>query len=309
MSDSDNDGATPSGGLRSWLRLKRRGSKREEALRDALEEIIEEAEAENEGGPDDEPITAGERGLLRNIIRLRDVPASDIMIPRADITAVPEDIGYEDLLREFSAHGHSRLPVYRESLDDVIGFIHIKDLLTARTGGAGVEHPPFDLKANLRQILFVAPSMRVLDLLLQMRLSRQHLALVVDEFGGIDGLITIEDLVEQIVGEIEDEHDIAVGPKLIPRPDGTLTADGRATIEEFEQRVGPVLTAEEREADIDTIGGLVVHLADRVPSRGELIVHPSGITFEVRDADPRRVKRVRVRDLPAPLSDKDKEQA
>ena len=308
MSDFDNDGAAPPGGLRSWLRLKRRGRKREEALRDALEEIIEEAEAEGEGGPDDEPITAGERGLLRNIIRLRDVPASDVMVPRADITAVPEDIGYEELLREFSAHGHSRLPVYRESLDDVNGFVHIKDLLTAR-GGSGLDLPAFDLKASLRQILFVAPSMRVLDLLLQMRLSRQHLALVVDEFGGIDGLITIEDLVEQIVGEIEDEHDIAVGPKLIPRPDGTLTADGRATIEEFEQRVGPVLTAEEREADIDTIGGLVVHLADRVPSRGELIVHPSGITFEVRDADPRRVKRVRVRDLPAPLSDKDKEQA
>jgi magnesium and cobalt transporter len=308
MSDFDNDGAAPPGGLRSWLRLKRRGRKREEALRDALEEIIEEAEAEGEGGPDDEPITAGERGLLRNIIRLRDVPASDVMVPRADITAVPEDIGYEELLREFSAHGHSRLPVYRESLDDVNGFVHIKDLLTAR-GGSGPDLPAFDLKASLRQILFVAPSMRVLDLLLQMRLSRQHLALVVDEFGGIDGLITIEDLVEQIVGEIEDEHDIAVGPKLIPRPDGTLTADGRATIEEFEQQVGPVLTAEEREADIDTIGGLVVHLADRVPSRGELIVHPSGITFEVRDADPRRVKRVRVRDLPAPPSDKDKEQA
>jgi magnesium and cobalt transporter len=308
MSDFDNDGAAAPGGLRSWLRLKRRGRKREEALRDALEEIIEEAEAESEGGPDDEPITAGERGLLRNIIRLRDVPASDVMVPRADITAVPEDIGYEELLREFSAHGHSRLPVYRESLDDVNGFVHIKDLLTAR-GGSGPDLPPFDLKASLRQILFVAPSMRVLDLLLQMRLSRQHLALVVDEFGGIDGLITIEDLVEQIVGEIEDEHDIAVGPKLIPRPDGTLTADGRATIEEFEQRVGPVLTPEERAADIDTIGGLVVHLADRVPSRGELIVHPSGITFEVRDADPRRVKRVRVRDLPAPPSDKDKEQA
>jgi CBS domain containing-hemolysin-like protein len=309
MTDTDNDGALPSGGWRSWLRLKRRGRNREEALRDVLEEIIEEAEAESDGGHDDEPIAASERGLLRNIIRLRDVSASDVMIPRADITAVTEDIGYEDLLREFSAHGHSRLPVYRESLDDVIGFIHIKDLLTARTGGPGVEHPPFDLKANLRQILFVAPSMRVLDLLLQMRLSRQHLVLVVDEFGGIDGLITIEDLVEQIVGEIEDEHDIAVGPKLIPRPDGTVTADGRATIEELEQQVGPILTPEEREADIDTVGGLVVHLADRVPSRGELIAHPSGITFEVRDADPRRVKRVRVRNLPAPPPDKEKEQA
>ena len=302
MSDSDGEGSTPSARLRNWLKLKRRGRKRDESLRDALEEIIEEVEAEGESLEDDEPITAGERGLLRNILRLRDLSASDAMVPRADIHAVPEDIGQDALLAEFSAHGHSRLPVYRESLDDIIGFVHIKDLLTSRSGGLA-----FDLKASLRQVLFVAPSMRVLDLLLQMRLSRQHLALVVDEFGGIDGLITIEDLVEQIVGEIEDEHDIATGPKLIPRPDGTLTADGRATIEEFEQQVGPVLTPEERAADIDTVGGLVVHLADRVPSRGELILHPSGLTFEVRDADPRRVKRVRVRNLPTQSPDKDKE--
>jgi len=135
--------------------------------------------------------------------------------------------------------------------------------------------------------------------LLQMRLSRQHLALVVDEFGGIDGLITIEDLVEQIVGEIEDEHDIAEGPKLIPRPDGTLMADARATIREFEERVGPVLTEQERAAYIDTLGGLVVSLAGRVPSRGELVTHPSGIAFEVIDADPRRIRRLRLRNLPS----------
>jgi len=144
----------------------------------------------------------------------------------------------------------------------------------------------------------VAPSMRVLDLLLQMRLSRVHMALVVDEFGGIDGLVTIEDVVEQIVGEIEDEHDVAEAPKLIPRPDGTLIADARTPIEEFEARVGPVLTAEEREQDIDTLAGLVVSLTGRLPSRGELISHPSGLAFEVLDADPRRIKRLRVRNLP-----------
>src|SRR5262249_54852355 len=202
---------------------------------------------------------------------------------------------------------HWGVDVYRDSLDDVIGFLHVKDLLTSRAAPPGADRSAFDLKAVLRQVLFVAPSMRILDLLLQMRLSRQHLALVVDEFGGIDGLITIEDLVEQIVGEIEDEHDIAMGPRLIPRPDGTLTADGRATIEEFEQQVGPILTPEEREADIDTVGGLVVHLADRVPSRGELIGHPSGITFEVRDADPRRGQRLRGRNIPTQSPDKDKE--
>ncbi|HZT18005.1 MAG TPA: hemolysin family protein [Dongiaceae bacterium] len=293
MSDPDGDDSAPTRRLRSWLRLRRRERKREESLRDALEEIFEEAEAEGEDQGQGEPITAGERSLLRNIIQLRDLSARDVMVPRADIDAVPEDIGYEQLLEEFSAHGHSRLPVYRESLDDVLGFVHVKDLLTARTGG-----PPFDLKTGLRQILFVAPSMRVLDLLLQMRLSRQHLALVVDEFGGIDGLITIEDLVEQIVGEIEDEHDIAEGPKLVSRPDGTLVADARARIEEFEERVGPVLTEEEREADIETLAGLVVHLAGRVPTRGELVTHPSGIAFEVMDADPRRVRRLRIRNLP-----------
>jgi len=293
MSDPGKDAASPRR-LRDWLRLRRRDRKREDALRDALEEIIEEAEAEGETPANEEPITAGERGLLRNILRLRDLSARDVMVPRADIVAVAEDTDTDALIAQLGSHGHSRLPVYRESLDDIVGFIHIKDLLNARAGGR-----PFELKKLLRQILFVAPSMRVLDLLLQMRLSRQHLALVVDEFGGIDGLITIEDLVEQIVGEIEDEHDIAEGPKLIPRPDGTLMADARATIREFEERVGPVLTEQERAAYIDTLGGLVVSLAGRVPSRGELVTHPSGIAFEVIDADPRRIRRLRLRNLPS----------
>jgi len=294
MSDSEHGEILPTRRLRQWLRMIRKDRKREEALRDAIEEIIGAAEAEGESPPSEEPITAGERVLLRNIVRLRDLAASDVMVPRADIIAVPEDIGLDALAAEFRTQAHSRLPVYRESLDNVIGFVHIKDLLAARVDGR-----PFDLKSILRQVLFVAPSMRVLDLLLQMRLSRQHLALVVDEFGGIDGLITIEDLVEQIVGEIEDEHDIAEGPKLLPRPDGTMVADARATIEEFEQQVGPVLTEEERDADVDTLGGLVFNLAGRVPSRGELVTHPSGISFEVIDADPRRIRRLRLRNLPS----------
>jgi CBS domain containing-hemolysin-like protein len=161
---------------------------------------------------------------------------------------------------------------------------------------------PFDLRAILRRVLFVAPSMRVLDLLLEMRRTRLHMALVVDEFGGVDGLVTIEDLVEEIVGEIEDEHDVDEGPKLVPSSDGTLLADARATIEEFEQRVGAVLSAEER-SGIDTLGGLVFALAGRVPNRGELVSHPSGLEFEVLDADPRRVKRVRVRNIPPKPAD------
>jgi magnesium and cobalt transporter len=151
--------------------------------------------------------------------------------------------------------------------------------------------------------MFVAPSIRVLDLLLQMRLSRAHIALVVDEYGGIDGLVTIEDLVEEVIGEIEDEHDVVRGPGLIQRPDGTWLANARTTIEEFESRVGPVLTDDERASDIDTLGGLVMSLTDRVPSRGELVTHSSGIGFEVIDADPRRIKRLRVRNAKPVASD------
>jgi CBS domain containing-hemolysin-like protein len=216
------------------------------------------------------------------------------MVPRADIISVDIETGLDELIRIMSAAAHSRLPVHRENLDDVLGIVHIKDVLKQPSSDR-----PFDLAKILRTALFVAPSMRALDLLMEMRLKRVHMALVVDEFGGIDGLITIEDLVEEIVGEIEDEHDVAEGPKLIRRPDGSLIADARATIEEFEDLVGPILTDEERGEDLDTLGGLVSDLADRVPTRGELIVHePSGVGFEVMEADPRRVKRLRVRNLP-----------
>jgi CBS domain containing-hemolysin-like protein len=191
--------------------------------------------------------------------------------------------------------GHSRVPVYRETLDEALGLVHIKDLVFFVGKADG-----FDLSAIVRPVRFVAPAMRVLDLLLEMRQSRVHMALVVDEFGGIDGLITIEDLVEEIVGEIEDEYDVDQGPRLVFQRDGTLVADSRATIEEFEALVGAVLSEEEREEDIDTLGGLVFALADRVPTRGELVEHPqSGICFEVLEADPRRIKRLRVRNLPA----------
>jgi CBS domain containing-hemolysin-like protein len=184
------------------------------------------------------------------------------------------------------------MPVYRETLDDVIGMVHIKDLLAVVA-----DQRPFDLVSIVREVQIVAPSMPVLDLLLHMRQAHQHMALVVDEFGGIDGLVTIEDLVEEIVGEIEDEHDDAVQPRIMERPDGTLIADARLPLEDFEARVGPVLDDEDRE-EVDTLGGLVFSLAGRIPRRGETLVHPSGIEFEVVDADPRRIKRLRVRNLP-----------
>jgi CBS domain containing-hemolysin-like protein len=212
------------------------------------------------------------------------------MTPRADIRAAPEDIDFRGLIQLVREHGHSRVPIYRNDLDDIIGIVHIKDVLPYI-----FEPETFQLQKIMRAPMFVAPSIRVLDLLLQMRLSRAHIALVVDEFGGIDGLVTIEDLVEEVIGEIEDEHDEVRGPGLVQRPDGTWLVDARTTIEEFESRVGPVLTEEERAQDIDTLGGLVMSLTDRVPSRGELVTHASGIAFEVIVADPRRIKRLRVR--------------
>ena len=282
------------GGL--WHRLCRLFRRRngDTQLRDTIEEIIGEIE---ETGPEAEgaaAIGSHERVLLSNILALRHVTAYDVMVPRADIVSVSLDTSIDKLAAIMSEAAHSRVPVYRENLDDVVGMAHIKDVLKHTKSKT-----PVELSTILRTVSIVAPSMRALDLLLEMRLSRVHMALVVDEFGGIDGLITIEDLIEEVVGEIEDEHDVAEGPKLSERPDGSVIADARATIEEFEALVGPVLSEEERADDIDTLGGLVSYLADRVPTRGELIVHEaSGIGFEVMEADPRRVKRVRVRNLP-----------
>jgi magnesium and cobalt transporter len=258
-------------------------------LRDTFEELIEEHEERVES------IDPGERALIANILNLSGLTAYDIMIPRADIGAVEVNVTLDDLVAQINRENHSRLPVYRETLDDVIGMVHIKDVLPEMGNGDG-----FNLRRILRKILFVAPSMPVLDLLLQMQMTHLHMALVVDEYGGIDGLITIEDLVEQIVGEIEDEHDATVGPQLVHGPQDTLIADARVPVEQFEAEVGPVLTEEERAEDIDTLGGFIFSLAGRVPTRGELIVHePSGIEFEVLDADPRRIKRLRVRNLPS----------
>ena len=279
----------PTRSFKNLFRLLRRKAS-ETALRDAIEELIEESEVADGG---EAQLDSNESSLLANVLKLGALTAYDVMVPRADIKAAADDIDLKDLIQMTREFGHSRLPIYRDSLDDIVGIVHIKDALPYI-----FEPEKFKLKQILREPMFVAPSIRVLDLLLQMRLARAHMVLVVDEFGGIDGLVTIEDLVEEIIGEIEDEHDVVRGPHLVQRPDGTLLADARTTIEDFEERVGPVLTEAEREADIDTLGGLVMSLTDRVPTRGELVTHDSGIVFEVIDADPRRVKRLRVRNLP-----------
>ena len=275
-----------------WILDRLRGRNGDHHLRETLEEIIGEIEDPNQ--EDAAPISSHERMLLGNILKLRHLTAYDVMVPRADIIALPLDADFDRVLETIAKRGHSRLPVFRGSLDDVAGVVHIKDVLAAS------RQTNFRLANILRPAEFIAPSMRVLDLLLEMRLKRSHLALVVDEFGGVDGLVTGEDLVEEIVGEIEDEHDVIQGPRMAWRPDGTLLADARTPIEELEELLGPVLSEEEREEDIDTLGGLVTYLSGHVPARGELIEHPpSGITFEVLQADPRRVRRLRLRDLPA----------
>ena len=272
--------------LQSLLRRKEA-----ESVRDRVEELIERGEDKHDTTePDESDLDTHERALLSNVLRLQGITAYDVMVPRADIMAMPEDLTLQQAIAMIQKDGHSRYPIYRESLDDIAGMVHIKDVFAA----VGMEGP-FDLKAILRKPLFVVPSIPVLDLLLQMRQSRIHMALVVDEYGGIDGLITIEDLVETIVGDISDEHDEDAAPHMTERPDGTIELDARTPVETFEAKLGQVLTDEERAADIDTVGGLVFTLAGRVPAKGELISHPSGLEFRVLDADPRRIRRLRVR--------------
>ncbi len=281
------------GGLLGWLKSIGGLRNGDSALRDTFEELIEEHETR------EQPIDPDERMLLANILKFGGLAASDAMIPRADIVAVEIESSLEDVTTLMTTKAHSRVPVYRETLDDVVGMVHMKDVL-----GASAAKAAFSLRKMVRKVLFVAPSMQVLDLLLQMRETRTHMALVVDEYGGIDGLVTIEDLVEEIVGEIEDEHDVDARPQLEVKADGSIIADARVPVDEFEEEVGSVLTDEERGEDIDTLGGLVAHLTGRVPTRGELVVHqPSGIEFEVLDADPRRVKRLRLVPNPLPAND------
>ena len=239
-------------------------------------------------------LSPAERAMVTNILRLRDLRVEDVMTPRADVMAVAEDAPLEDVIAASERGSHSRLPVYRETLDDPIGFVHVKDLALhhgfGRRGGG-----EFRLSDYIRASLFVPPSMRIAALLQKMQADRVHMALVIDEFGGVDGLVTIEDLVEQIVGDIEDEHDREGTDAWVREKDGTWLVQARADIQAFQTSEGLDLMPADRDEDVDTIGGLVFMLANRVPTRGEVIVHPGGYEFEIVDADPRRIKRVRVR--------------
>jgi CBS domain containing-hemolysin-like protein len=225
---------------------------------------------------------------------------SDVMTPRADIAALEISTNLADVAARFVDVEHSRMPVYRDTLDDPVGVAHIKDVfkLIVPSAVAGNDDTPPWTEAVLhrlkREVLYVPASMRTADLLVRMRAGRIHMAMVIDEYGGVDGLVTLEDLIEAVVGEIDDEHDEENQPAIHTRPAGVLEADGRALVEDVEDRLGAALTPIEEEEDIDTLGGLVVALAGRVPQRGELILHPNGVGFEVLEADPRRIRRVRI---------------
>ena len=281
-------------GLLRGVRMLFQRRAREPSLRESIAVLVQEA-ADAAQLPGEAPEhDRQERALIANVLRLRGTTADDVMVPRADIIAMRVDVTLDEAVAVLRREGHSRLPIYREQLDEVVGMVHIKDVF------AYVGRPEsFKLESILRRPLMVAPQIPVLDLLLQMRQARMHLALVVDEYGGIDGLVTIEDLVETIVGDISDEHDEVAGPMVTERGDGALDIDARLPVEDFEARLGPVLTEDEREADIDTVGGLVFTLAGRVPARGEVLSHPSGVEFRVLDADARHIRRVRVRRVPA----------
>lgn len=286
MADRSSGAGAPAG-FTGWLR-RLIGGRSGESLRDTVEELLEGYEE------DGERLSDAERAMLVNLLEFGELRVDDVMVPRADVVAVEESTSIDEVVAMVREQGHSRLPVYRETLDDVVGMIHVRDLLN----GWGAEPPGPSLTSLLRQVLFVPPSMPVIDLLVKMRTARIHMALVVDEYGGIDGLATIEDLVEPIVGEIWDEHDTEDAANLVERPGGMLEASARTTVEELEERTGIDLLPEDREEDIDTLGGLVVDLLGRVPVRGELIRHDSGLEFEVMDADPRRIKRLRIRGVP-----------
>ena len=298
-------------GLKTWLgrMLRALFGWKPGSIRDDLEIVLEAASVETGFSPE-------ERAMLANILDLRERRVEDVMVPRADIVAVEQDITLGELVKVFEGAGHSRLVAYHETLDEPVGMVHIRDLIAFMAQRAAVDGQQngkrtkpvpagLDLKAiNLslslastgiiRKILFVPPSMPAIDLLAKMQATRIHLALVIDEYGGTDGLVSIEDIVEQIVGDIEDEHDQAESPDVVPQADGSFLADARASLEEVTATVGPDFDVGEVADEVDTLGGYLVVQVGRVPVRGELMPGPRGFEIEVLDADPRRVKKVRI---------------
>ena len=258
-----------------------------EDIKNVLEDLIDE----NTNGS--EKIDDGTKNIFKNVINLNDKCIEDVMIPRADIAAVPDDIKINDLIYFINKTKHSRIPVFEENLDKIIGMIHIRDLFE-KINNKVRNNKTQKLQKNItRKILFSSPSMKIVDLLLKMRSEQIHMSIVVDEFGGTNGLVTIEDLVEEIVGEIKDEHDFEEIEEIKKISKKTYDVSARLPVEDLEKKIGGYFTDEEKE-DIDTVGGLVFNLLGKIPSRGEVINHKSGLEFTIRDADTRKIKRILV---------------
>lgn len=310
MSDDSRSAQTEpsSRGLSHWLGqfLERLGIRNGATSREGIAEAL----AQDDGPMAD--LSTQERAMLSNVLSLRETRVGDVMVPRADIIAVPADATLDELLALFRTAGHSRLPVFDDSLDDPRGMVHIRDFIEFIAGKgkaeptAGLSGPALhdlgsvDLSVTLasakilRPVLYVPPSMPAVELLVRMQATRTHIALVIDEYGGTDGLVSMEDLVEIIVGEIEDEHDLHEAPSIAPAGEGRFDADARATLDELRQATGIDLSQSEVAEDIDTLGGLIVTLAGRVPAQGETIEGLEGLAFEIVEADPRRIKRLRI---------------
>lgn len=265
------------------------GDAHEDTLRNQLEDAIDRHEGDPAPDAKDD-LSPLERQMVRNLLHFGERDAGDVGVPRADIIAVDEQTSFDDLVALFAEAGVSRLPVYREKLDTIIGMVHIKDVFAVLAAGGA--RPQRITPALIRQPLFVPMSRRALDLLADMRQTRVHLAIVLDEYSGTEGLVTIEDLIEEIVGEIEDEHDEAPEAQLVPLDGGAWEADARVELEDIGQAIDPRLAA--ADSDVDTIGGLAAVLAGHVPAPGACVDHPSGWRIEVIDADERRVNRVRL---------------
>ena len=288
--------AESSSGLLSAFRKILKLDDGDRSLRAQLEEAIDEHEGENGDTPSEDAGGNGngdllpvERQMLRNLLHFSEHDADDVAVPRGEIVAVDAALSWDELIETFSEHGHSRIPVYRETLDDVIGMIHIKDVFPFLATG---KTPPPDWTTLMRQPLYVPQSRGALDVLADMRARRVHLAIVLDEFSGTDGIITIEDLVEEIVGEIEDEHDETPEALIVPIGEGMWDCDARAELEDVAEMVDPRL-AEVAEA-VDTLGGLAFVLAEQVPEVGRILEHPSGWRIEVTAGDETHVKRIRL---------------
>jgi CBS domain containing-hemolysin-like protein len=281
-----------------WKRVMRAlmGARADQAaMRESLEEVIEESERQSPA------LSDAERVMLANLLKFGELRLKDVMVPRAAIIAVDETVPMNELVQLFREAQHSRLPMYRETLDDPTGLVHVKDVLALLQDapGGGYRLPEVPIAGLRRPILFVPPSMRATDLLLKMQTTHTHLALVIDEYGGTDGLVSIEDIIEEIVGDIADEHDDE--PIALKKEVDTYVADARLELEDFAEQTGYDLTLPAELEEIDTLGGLVVTHLGRVPQRGEIVAGPAGFTFEVLEADPRRVRRLRIRPPPADI--------